>query len=41
MKAVMAKETILYFIDFSKEVEIHTDAFDKQPGAVIAQKEKL
>ena len=37
IKAVMAKETILNYPDFNKVFEIHTDASDRQLGAVIAQ----
>jgi hypothetical protein len=40
MKALMAKETLVTFPDFSKEFEIHTDASDSQLGAVISQEGK-
>ena len=40
MKSVMAQETILNYPDFSKVFEIHTDASDRQLGAVIAQEGK-
>ena len=37
MKALMAKETLVTFPDFSKEFEIHTDASALQLGACISQ----
>ena len=37
IKRVMAKETLLFYPDFNKEFEIHTDASLKQIGAVIKQ----
>ena len=37
MKALMAKETLVTFPDFSKEFEIHTDASNLQLGACISQ----
>ena len=37
MKALMAKETLVTFPDFSKEFEIHTDASKLQLGACISQ----
>ena len=37
MKALIAKETLLTFPDFSKEFEIHTDASKLQLGACISQ----
>ncbi len=40
MKKVMAKETILNYPDFNKVFEIHTDASDRQLGAVISQEGK-
>ena len=40
MKSVMAQEIILNYPDFSKVFEIHTDASDRQLGAVIAQEGK-
>ena len=36
----MAKETLLFYPDFNKEIEIHTDASLKQIGVVITQDEK-
>jgi hypothetical protein len=41
MKALIAKETLLTFPDFSKEFEIHTDASKLQLGACISQNGKL
>jgi transposase InsO family protein len=40
MKALMAKETLLTFPDFSQEFEIHTDASKLQLGACISQNGK-
>jgi hypothetical protein len=40
MKALIAKETLLTFPDFSKEFEIHTDASKLQLGACISQNGK-
>ena len=40
MKKVMAKDTILNYPDFNKVFEIHTDASDRQLGAVIFQEGK-
>jgi hypothetical protein len=40
MKALIAKETLLTFADFSKEFEIHTDASKLQLGACISQNGK-
>jgi hypothetical protein len=37
MKALIAKEILLTFPDFSKEFEIHTDARKLQLGACISQ----
>jgi RNase H-like domain found in reverse transcriptase len=37
MKALMAKETLVTFPDFTKESEIHTDASKLQLGACISQ----
>ncbi|GFH56268.1 hypothetical protein CTEN210_12744 [Chaetoceros tenuissimus] len=37
IKALIAKETMLAFPDFSKKFTIHTDASDLQLGAVISQ----
>jgi len=37
MKALIAKETLVTFPDFSKEFEIHTDASKLQLGACISQ----
>ena len=37
LKMAISKETMLNYPDFSKEFEIHTDASNKQLGAVIAQ----
>jgi RNase H-like domain found in reverse transcriptase len=36
-KAIMAKETLVTFPDFTKEFEIHTDASKLQLGACISQ----
>jgi hypothetical protein len=36
-KAIMAKETLVTFPDFTKELEIHTDASKLQLGACISQ----
>jgi transposase InsO family protein len=40
MKALIAKETLLTFPDFSKEFEIHTDASKLQLGACVSQNGK-
>jgi hypothetical protein len=40
MKALIAKETLLTFPDFSQEFEIHTDASKLQLGACISQNGK-
>jgi hypothetical protein len=37
MKAIMAKETLVTFPDFTKEFEVHTDASKLQLGACISQ----
>jgi hypothetical protein len=37
MKAIMAKETLVTFPDFTKEFEIHTDASKLQLGDCISQ----
>jgi hypothetical protein len=37
MKAIMAKETLVTFPNFTKEFEIHTDASKLQSGACISQ----
>jgi hypothetical protein len=37
MKAIMAKETLVTFPDFTKEFEIHTNASKLQLGACISQ----
>jgi hypothetical protein len=37
MKAIMAKETLVTFPDFTKEFKIHTDASKLQLGACISQ----
>jgi hypothetical protein len=37
IKAVMGRETLLLYPNFSKEFHIHTDASDCQLGAVIMQ----
>ena len=37
IKKVMAKETILTYPNFNEVFEIHTDASDRQLGAVISQ----
>ena len=40
VKATIAKEVVLAYPDFSKVFEIYTDAFSKQLGAVITQKNR-
>jgi hypothetical protein len=40
MTALIAKDTLLTFPDFSKEFEIHTDASKLQLGACISQNGK-
>ena len=40
LKLAISKETMLNYPNFSKVFEIHTDASDKQLGAVIAQEGK-
>ena len=40
MKKTIAKETILAYPDFSKTFDVHTDASDRQLGAVISQSGK-
>ena len=40
MKALMARETLVTFPDFTKEFEIHTDASKLQLGACISQEGK-
>ena len=40
MKALISKETILNYPDFSKYFTIHTDALDAQLGTVITQEGK-
>jgi RNase H-like domain found in reverse transcriptase len=40
MKALIAKETLLTFPDFSQEFENHTDASNLQLGACISQNGK-
>jgi hypothetical protein len=37
VKAAIAKETVLAYPDFSKPIEIYTDASSTQLGAVITQ----
>jgi hypothetical protein len=37
VKAAIAKETVLAYLEFSKPFEIYTDAFSMQLGAVITQ----
>ena len=37
VKAAIAKETVLAYLDFSKPFGIYTDAFSLQLGAVITQ----
>jgi hypothetical protein len=37
MKAIMAKETLVTFPDFTKEFKIHTDTSKLQLGACISQ----
>jgi hypothetical protein len=37
VKAAIAKETVLAYLDFLKPFEIYTDAFSTQLGAVITQ----
>ena len=37
MKALIAKEALVTFPDFSKKFEIHTDASKLQLGAYISQ----
>jgi hypothetical protein len=37
MKAIMAKETLVTFPNFTKEFKIHTDASKLQLGACISQ----
>jgi hypothetical protein len=37
---MVSKETLLNYPDWSKPFEIHTDASDKQLGAVISQNKK-
>ena len=37
MKKTIARETILAYPDFSKPFDVHTDASDRQLGAVISQ----
>ena len=38
IKKVIAKETLLIYPNFNKRFDVHTDASDKQLGAVISQK---
>jgi hypothetical protein len=40
MKALIAKETILAYPDFTKKFTIHADASDLQLGSVIMQEGK-
>ena len=40
IKRVMAKEALLYYLDFNKPFEIHMDASLYQVGAVITQDNK-
>jgi RNase H-like domain found in reverse transcriptase len=40
MRALMAKETLVTFPDFTMEFEIHTDASNLQLGACITQNDK-
>ena len=40
MKKVIAKETILAYPDFNLPFDVHTDASDRQLGAVISQNGK-
>ena len=40
MKALIAKETLLTYPDFTKEFEIHTDASKLQLGACISQEQR-
>jgi RNase H-like domain found in reverse transcriptase len=37
MKAMIAKEALLAYLDFAEEFVIHTDASHTQLGAVISQ----
>jgi hypothetical protein len=40
VKAAIAKETVLTYLDFSKPFELYMDAFSMQLGAVITQDNK-
>ena len=40
MKAIISKDNILTYLDFSKKFTIHIDASDVQLGAVIMQEGK-
>jgi hypothetical protein len=40
LKQMVSKETLLNYPDWSKPFDIHTDASDKQLGAVISQNNK-
>ena len=40
MKSLIAKETILAYLDFSKKFPIHTDASDVQLGALLMKEGK-
>ena len=40
VKATIARDVVLAYPDYSKEIEIYTDASPKQLGAVITQDNK-
>jgi hypothetical protein len=41
MKAIVSKETLLSFQDYSQRFELYVDASDKQLGAVLMQGKKV